>query len=460
MIDPESYPHGDVQTWQVPMGEDVLLDVPPELSHVVKLGGGDLHVATWLPTPGYLAMIRGYAIGGLLPAEAYEEATQPKVRLRDTISGLCYMPTDPLALDESPALRENHDLKAAAGARAVLARHRNQKAPSIDSPAMSKGVPVWLQFPIADYEVSSREQLDAVIAEISATFSSMPPFRRLWYRGQIREYPIERPAELLQALHFGSTKNPFPSLVPSLGRFARANPGKIDFAYAAGGPNHWWKKPFLLWVIRQNSAWLDHYPEFRARLEASLRDPDDMLFARLLGEMMLDPRVPTEVDDLRQWFFAFYKYSGWIWVLQQYGYLASMLDITTDCETALFFTQARMEGNRFSLPPPEPKGRVIYVFVQWKNSEAFWDTERISWGDDDWARELPPRVVRQSAGCLSGSTWFRQNFYGHLIVARIRIKGADCRSKLTVEEVFPGPDDDLLLRTLLDSQPAPEGLYW
>lgn len=219
-----------------------------------------------------------------------------------------------------------------------------------------------------------------------------------------------------------------------------------------------WKKPFLIWVIRQNPKWLDHYPEFRNRLEQALRDDDDMAFSGLLAEMVFDPRVPSEVDDLRQWFFAHYKYSAWVWVLQMYGYLASILDITSDVDTALFFTQAQMIDGRFEMPPPSP-ARVLYVFVEWDRSIAFRSIEHIDWGDSDGARQLPPRVDRQSAGCLVGSTWCRQNYYGHLVIARIRLTD-DCVTTKRVADVFPPPDQDLLLTTLLDARPRPEGLYW
>jgi hypothetical protein len=248
-------------------------------------------------------------------------------------------------------------------------------------------------------------------------------------------------------------------LVPSLGRFAQKNPGAVDLGYAFGGPSHWWKKPFLIWVIRANPSWLNSNPAFRNRLEASLREPDDDNFTKILATVPYDPDVPTEVDDLLQWFFAFYKYSSWIWVLQHYGYLASMLDVTSDLDSALFFTQARMVNGRFVLPDPE-NGRVVYVFAEARTPSTFWNADEIDWGDTDWCQQLPARITAQRGGCIMGSTWFRQNYYGHLVVARVWINGNDCRTSLKVEDMFPPPENDLLLQTLLDTRPPPDGLYW
>jgi hypothetical protein len=260
-------------------------------------------------------------------------------------------------------------------------------------------------------------------------------------------------------LRLGKDNGDVPSLVPSLGRYALKNPDKVDLGYAWVGPSHWWKKPFLIWVTRQNPQWLEDYPEFVQRLDESLASDDDTLFSKLLVDIELDSRVPNEVDDLRQWFFVHYKYSAWVWVLQQYGYLASMLDVTWDLDTALFFAQAQMLDGRFTLPDPTDD-RLIYVFAEAHDSPNFWGTDSIDWGASDWARRLPPRIVSQRAGCLTGSTWFRQNYYGYLVLARIRLTGSQCLTTRTVEEVFPSPDTDLLLKTLLDAKPRPEGLYW
>jgi hypothetical protein len=316
----------------------------------------------------------------------------------------------------------------------------------------------FLSAPIADYEASTFEECEAILASIKDNLQQGAYFRRLWLRGQRQEYTLTRDKRVCALLGFGREGATQPSLIPSLGRFALNNPGKVNYGYALVGPNHYWKKPFLIWVIRQNPHWLYNYPEFAKRIEKSLRDDDDSVFAKILADIMTDPRVPTEVDDLRQWFFAHFKHGSWIAVLQQYGYLASMLDVTWDLDTALFFTQAKMVNNRFRVSPPA-EGRVIYVFAQSGGSRSFFDMNSIDWGDDDWVKALPPRIAAQRCGCITGSTIYRKNMYGHLVIARIYLKGNKCVTTRTPEEVFPSKEEDLLYRTLLESRPKLEGLY-
>lgn len=316
----------------------------------------------------------------------------------------------------------------------------------------------YLGTPIVDFHASSTAECTAILSHIHDTLSIGPYYKRIWLRGQRREYTLERSKIVCEALGYGTDGERQPSLLPSLGRYAVEHPSQIDWGWVVFGPNHLWKKPFLIWVIRQNPQWLRHYPVFMERIEASLRTDDDEEFARILGDIQFDPRVPTEVDDLRQWFFAFYKFSIWILVLQQYGYLASMLDLTWDLDTAVFFTHARIIDGAFALDAPSP-GRCIYVFVESKRSPSFWDACDISWGDEDWNRDLPARIAAQRCGALTGSTRERQNLYGNLVVARIYLHGSDFVSTRQPADLFPCEEDDLLYKTLRESSPRPEGLY-
>jgi len=316
----------------------------------------------------------------------------------------------------------------------------------------------FLDSPIIDYEASSISELNAIINEVEQKLSTGPYFRRLWFRGQRQEYCHKRDESICSFLGQGKSGVELPSLLPSLGRYARKPENIIDHSWVAFGPNHWWKKPYIVWVIRNNPRWLSHYPEFVERVERALRSDDDMVFSKILFDIQMDERVPTEVDDLRQWFFAHFKYSAWIFVLQQYGYLSSMLDITTDRDVALFFSQSTMEDGTMVKTDPED-GRVIYVFAESKNQANYFSANEVDWGDEDWAHGIPPRVERQVAGAIFGSTARSQNLYGYYVVARIFLHGSECVSNLSVEDLFPVENTDLLLRTLRDSRPAPEGLY-
>ena len=316
----------------------------------------------------------------------------------------------------------------------------------------------FLGSPIVDFEARSRSELDKIIDSVENNLRSGPYFRRLWLRGQSEEYKLDRDDSVCAFLGFGSGGETQPSLIPSLGRYAREPTNEIDEGWVMFGPNHWWKTPYLIWVIRSNPQWLDHYPEFSKRVEDALRSDDDTQFSQILFDIKYDNKVPTEVDDLRQWFFAFFKYSSWIFVLQQYGYYSSMLDITTDRDVALYFSQSKMEDGAMTKVDPAD-GRVIYLFAESKNQANYFSATDVSWGDDDWANGLPPRVEKQVAGAIFGSSANSQNVYGHYVVARVFLQGSSCASHISTSDLFPTDDSDPLLRTLRDSRPFPEGLY-
>ena len=431
MVDSQAYPLGDVQTWDERLGDQVRPDLTASLTSLLPPGEASVHVF----------------------------GTQP--RIRDKWSGMSYLPTEPLKVDLSSMDRHEREIINAATARFHLGMAAGRPVPKFDPRDVIAGVPSLLSMPVVDFEASSKAECEAHLQLIKEALGPAKRLKRLWLRGQAEDHApkIPQPAQVREWLYFGRAGASFPSLVPTLGRFALGKPGKIDSAHAARGPSHAWEKPFFMWVVRQNPQWLEGCPEFRDRLEASLRSEEELLFDELLREMKYDPRVATEVDDLRQWFFAHYKYSAWVWVLQQYGCRASMLDVTWDLDSALFFTQGMMVDGRFALPPPQ-EGRVIYVFAEWRDSTVFWDVQRVDWGDADWAKHRPPRVQNQRAGCILGCTWFRQNFHGHMVIARIWIKGDQCVTTRTIKEVFPPPEKDLLQQTLMEVRPLPEGLYF
>lgn len=459
MCDGFSYPHGDVQTWVEGTGEEIVNTPPPEISAIVAKGQGTAHAFYWRRSLQEQVQLQALMINGMMPVDENLEAELPRLRVRDRGSGMIFKPTNPLTFASDSIRAEENELLRAGALRLLLKKNISHAAIEAQLIRTRECDPSVMAAPIADYEASTLAECRAIVAEIEHLLIKKAQAKLLWFRGQTCEFPYYRALEVKDWLRLDVESADVPSLVPSLGRFAIESPGRVDLGYAFLGPSHWWKKPFLIWIIRQNPMWLDHYPDFVRRLNTCLASNDDALFQQILGNIQFDPRVPDEIDDLRQWFFAHYKYGAWIWVLQQYGYLSSMLDVTWDLDTALFFTQAARIDGRFTLPDPAD-GRVIYVFAEAHDSKSYWDANSIDWGDLEWARQHPPRVAGQRAGCLTGSTWFRQNYYGYLVLARIRITGRQCLTSRTIEEIFPSPDNDLLLRSLMDANPRPEGLYW
>ena len=121
-------------------------------------------------------------------------------------------------------------------------------------------------------------EVDEAIARLSDVFCGSVGARRLWLRGQRQEDFLQRSTEITQRLY---GKPALPSLHPSLGRYAAAHPENMGYGFAFGGPNHWWKKPFLIWMMRENRAW------FR-------REPD----VHWIAGFGSDPAVQKEAEDL------------------------------------------------------------------------------------------------------------------------------------------------------------------
>ncbi len=332
-------------------------------------------------------------------------------------------------------------------------------------PAFQQGADIPSTFPViqpinlvAHSTVELRQHIDA----LRELFCGQLPVKRLWFRGQRQEYLLSRHSALSNQL-YGA---PLPSLTPSLERFAKTNPDRMNYGFAWSGPNHSWKKPFLIWLMRQNAHWFASDERFLPLLADILADDNNLRFAQLLMKIQMSPQEigdephlawPDEADDLRQWFFAHMKRREFSVTLQQYGYYTSLLDLTDDLDVALYFSQASMVDRMLRCAPPKA-GRVIYVFAQGRG-DFYHHGAELFWGSTGWMAEQPPRLARQKAGFIKGATNRTQNLYGLMIVARIWLGADGPVTSLSDTDLFPIEADDQLLRTLRASRPELEGLY-
>jgi hypothetical protein len=316
-------------------------------------------------------------------------------------------------------------------------------------------------------EFSSKKNggLKNIIKKLEKCFVTQCGANRLWYRGQSTEYSLERSKDITKLL-YGYTDE-F-SLIPSLGRFVEGNPDKAGFDlpfYAS----HFWKKPFLIWMMLENSHWFNSSGKHESVLNEILNNPDDNVFSQLLCEIQYSSSMfgeksisqglewPDEVDDLRQWFFAFMKRKEFAVTLQQYGYPSSLLDVTNSIDVALYFSQAKFIDGKLKVKEPK-NGRVMYVFAERNTGDFFHHGKELFWGEEDWNKKLPPRLEKQCAGFLKGSTCRARNFYGKMIIAKIWLDDETELTTLSDDDLFPY-ETDLLFKTLHESRPKVTELY-
>ena len=177
--------------------------------------------------------------------------------------------------------------------------------------------------------VSSRSELETELSHLVELFCERcPRTTKLWLRGQRREFSLPRNSDLCEKI-YGTKRQP--SLLPSVGRYAIENPDKMGFGISSFGPNHYWKKPFLIWLMRENADWFRQDPRALDVLTEALMSDDDEVFTKILialemgytipetSEMDVGILWPDEADDLRQWFFAHMKRHSFAITLQQYG---------------------------------------------------------------------------------------------------------------------------------------------
>jgi hypothetical protein len=321
-------------------------------------------------------------------------------------------------------------------------------------------------FPVVrpiELHADTREELERHVDDLGELFCGQLPAKRLWFRGQRQEYLLRRDARISHQLYGRS----LPSLTPSLQRYAKQNPERMNYGFAIAGPNNQWNKPFMVWLMRQNKHWFDNDARFLPLIERVLADGEDAHFAELLMKIQMSPLQigepphldwPDEADDLRQWFFAFMRKRPFAITLQQYGYYTSLLDLTEDLDVALYFTQASIDEHQLMRCAPPKPGRVIYVFAESRGGFYHHGNE-LFWGSDGWLRELPPRLSLQKAGFIQGASNRTQNFYGIMIVAQITLGPNEPLTNLVDTDLFPPESDDLLYATLRASRPVLESLY-
>lgn len=303
--------------------------------------------------------------------------------------------------------------------------------------------------PILEYEVSSREELTALIEEITSILAQSKFFKKLWFRGQRKEFTLERSLKTIHTLGLPEEYARMPSLIPSAGRSTALN--NYDEVRRM---SMYWTTAFKVWLLSQGKHTI---PEFR--IGGSLY----MDMIRSLEPNKMVKFLMNNPYDVDEYVFAQDAEPMWASVLasQQYGGCTSMLDITDDIDVALFFTRSTLNRNtgRYEFCDSESKS-VIYLLAEPRGSSTVDLSDNIFSDmpyDEEYA--VPPRILNQHCGLLRGADMFGKNTYAYRILAKINIVGNGIETTKTVEEMFPSVEQDTLYKTYSYAEPKLTGLY-
>ena len=312
---------------------------------------------------------------------------------------------------------------------------------------MGYGVKDVFSTPIIEYTVSTKQELYSLVNEIQNLLSESKFFRKLWYRGQRKEYVCTRSIETLDRLGYSREFYQMPSLVPSVGRHvSKENWGSLK------NSNFRWSNAFSAWALSEDA------PEVFGFGTPMYKD-----LIRSLDLDNLIRYIKENPYDIKEYFIYGERDSDLanILAMQQYGGTTSMLDITDDLEVALFFSQSFLNHNKmkYELCDPSPEN-VIYLLTQCRNTCTFnLATDMFKYYHNIDSLQIPPRIKNQKCGLLHGANIFASNTYGYRVIAKIHLSGADLLTNKSVQEVFPSKDEDSLCRTYYDVMPKLEGLY-
>jgi len=262
--------------------------------------------------------------------------------------------------------------------------------------------------------------------------------RTLSFRGQILNYPHRR---AIPNPHFAAAGLGEISLVPSLWRSML---GRMKTSFC-----DWFPPAAIEWSLVLDKAF--DVEDIERRLKrlrdagnwvhtiSEMEDCGDPLvedYARVRGDLFLEYGLVRGITD------------GLNTLLQHYGMLSPMLDLTTDLEIARFFATNHLvkspSGPRYEFVGTNGKQSVIYIFALDQNESYSYEHARA------WKRFAPQRPERQQCVVVSTNS-FSLNLPGYFLVGLITLDFDDILpGTATAEQLFPNSAADKFLKALLD----------
>lgn len=299
--------------------------------------------------------------------------------------------------------------------------------------------------PLPIFDVYSSNELNQAIREIQKAVGD----KRLWYRGQAKEYTFCRSKETIQTLQLPQEFECVPSLLPSLGRVKKSTKLLVT-------NYNCWMEVFNIWLISENSDFRRSQPQKYNEVLSQLHKLHQM--PEYCKGLRMDPRMPENIEEVLCGNKMLYK--AGVLCMQQYGMSTSYLDITTDIDIALYFTQSRFNKDTKQIEEVEPnESRVIYVFPDLRGTVTLDSGNAIFSNTMPWPLSIPKRLVNQQCGLLSGANGTHKNNYSFRTIAKIVLHDKKIISPLKHQDLFPDRHSDTLFDILSQARPSLNGLY-
>lgn len=259
--------------------------------------------------------------------------------------------------------------------------------------------------------------------------------RRLLFRGQTRHFALQRPIPN-QAMSLDGLGEV--SLVPSLWRrLLLARPSSF-LRFQNLTPLEWSKILYagfdLADIERRHNALLEagEWVYTISEME-DCSDPVVAAFGKIRGDLLLEfdqhgPALAT--------------------LLQHYGLLSPVLDLSSELDVALFFATHALEGtglnSTYKFVGTNDRQAVLYILKE-NNQEMVTHERRRLFESLD-----PQRPIRQHCVISSAAPW-AINLPADFLVEVIRLDfDMNSPQRYGTSDLFPGRDDDRFLQTLID----------
>lgn len=278
--------------------------------------------------------------------------------------------------------------------------------------------------------VSSRAELNDLVARLQENLAHRPDLE-IWFRGQPTEYLSEDLTDI-DSFRICPWRSPRdPSLAPSLCR------------RLAGLWGQWGEYAAMLLEIGHFCTFLEQALDMPAYAVRRLGAAAPKRPGRAFDPVELAVEWPDngETHHYEMTFRGLQK----MFFFQHYGLPSCVLDITHDLDVALFFANHRIENRRYVRVGPDP-ARILYIMILEAGLDQFVDSRQLS---EHYGLLRP---LRQQCGLIAGASMINRNAYARFVSIRVHLKGDIEQADLTPDYLFPRPEEDAFLQSLVEFQ--------